>query len=55
MVIGAALLVVGAAYVALRGNHATTNEPAIDDALDEADGAALAIPFEIAPALEHTR
>jgi hypothetical protein len=46
MVIGAALLVVGAAYVALRGNHATANEHDTDDALDQADEATLG------PALE---
>jgi hypothetical protein len=55
MVIGAALLVVGAAYVALRGNHATANEPAIDDALDEADQATLAFPLVVASTRGHTR
>jgi hypothetical protein len=45
MLIGTALLLVGAAYVALRGNHATANEPAIDEAHDEADEATLAIPL----------
>jgi hypothetical protein len=58
MVIGAALLVIGAAYVALRGNHATANEHDTDDALDEAEdadpatilGAALeAVPTQGAP------
>ncbi|MCU1468558.1 MAG: qacA 3 [Actinomycetia bacterium] len=58
MVIGAALLVIGAAYVALRGNHATANEHDTDDALDEAEdadpatilGAALeAVPSQGAP------
>jgi hypothetical protein len=36
MLIGTALLLVGAAYVALRGNPASANESAIDDAPDEA-------------------
>jgi hypothetical protein len=39
MFIGAALLLVGAAYVALRGNHSAANEPAVDDGHDEADEA----------------
>jgi EmrB/QacA subfamily drug resistance transporter len=50
MVIGAALLLVGAAYVALRGNHATANEPAVDDALDEADEQNLEPALAAAPA-----
>jgi EmrB/QacA subfamily drug resistance transporter len=55
MLIGTALLVVGAAYVALRGNHATANEPAIDDAHDEADEAMLAVPLEAASTQGHMR
>jgi hypothetical protein len=61
MAIGAALLVVGAAYVALRGNHATANEHDTDDALDEAentdqaDEAALAPAFAAAPTQGHPR
>jgi len=39
MLIGAALLVVGAVYVALRGNHATANVHDTDDAPDDADQA----------------
>jgi hypothetical protein len=50
MVIGTALLVVGATYVALRGNHATANEPDIDDALDGADETTLAAAPDAAPA-----
>ncbi|MCU1378168.1 MAG: multidrug transporter [Acidimicrobiales bacterium] len=42
MFIGAAFLLVGAVYVALRGNRATANEPAVDDAHDEADEETLA-------------
>jgi hypothetical protein len=55
MLIGMALLLVGAAYVALRGNHATANEPAIDDAHDEADEAMLAVPLEAASTQGHMR
>jgi EmrB/QacA subfamily drug resistance transporter len=61
MLIGAALLVVGAAYVALRGNHATANEHDTDDALDEAEDAdqaheaALAPAFAAAPTQGHSR
>jgi EmrB/QacA subfamily drug resistance transporter len=51
MLIGVGLLVVGAAYVALRGNHATANEPDIDDALDDADETTLAPALDGAPAL----
>jgi hypothetical protein len=51
MVIGTALLVVGATYVALRGNHATANDPDIDDPLDGADEPTLAPAFDAAPAL----
>jgi hypothetical protein len=51
MVIGTALLVVGATYVALRGNRATTNEPDLDDALDGADETTLAAALDAAPAL----
>lgn len=50
MLIGTALLLVGAVYVALRGNHATANEPAVDDVLDEAAEATLAFPLEAASA-----
>jgi len=50
MVIGTALLVVGATYVALRGNRATANEPDLDDALDGADEATLAGALDAAPA-----
>jgi EmrB/QacA subfamily drug resistance transporter len=61
MLIGTAVLLVGAAYVALRGNRATTNEHDTDDALDEAEDAdedaeaTLAIPLEMAPTLGHSR
>jgi EmrB/QacA subfamily drug resistance transporter len=49
MLIGMALLLVGAAYVALRGNHATADEPAIEDLRDDADEPTLvAVPFEAA-------
>jgi EmrB/QacA subfamily drug resistance transporter len=50
MLIGTALLLVGAAYVALRGNHATAIEPAIDDANDEADETTLTPALDAAPA-----
>jgi hypothetical protein len=50
MLIGTALLLVGAAYVALRGNHANVNEPAIYDTYDEADEATLRAALEAAPA-----
>ena len=50
MLIGTALLVVGATYVALRGSHATANEPDIDDAHDEADETTAAAALDAAPA-----
>ena len=53
MLIGMALLLVGAVYVALRGNHATADEPAVDDVHDEADEAALAVPLEAAATEGH--
>jgi hypothetical protein len=55
MLIGAVLLLVGAVYVALRGNHASVNEPATDDVLDEADEATVAPSLDAAPALGPTR
>jgi hypothetical protein len=56
MLIGMALLLVGAAYVALRGNHATADEPAVDDAHDDSDRAILvAVPLEAVPAQGHSR
>jgi hypothetical protein len=56
MLIGMALLLVGAAYIALQGNHATADEPAIEDAHDDADEATLvAVPFEAVPTQGHTR
>jgi hypothetical protein len=50
MLIGTALLLVGAAYVALRGNHATEKDPAIYDTYDEPDEATLIPALEAAPA-----
>jgi EmrB/QacA subfamily drug resistance transporter len=50
MLIGIGVLLVGAAYVALRGNPASANEPAIEDAHNEAT---LAPVPDAAPALEH--
>jgi MFS family permease len=50
MLIGTALLVVGATYVALRGTRATANEPDLDDALDGADETTLAAALDAAPA-----
>jgi hypothetical protein len=50
MLIGTALLLVGAAYVALRGNHATENDPAIYDTYDEADEATLTPALDAPPA-----
>jgi hypothetical protein len=55
MLIGMALLLVGAVYVALRGNHATADEPGVDDVHDEADEAALAVPLEAAATEGHGR
>jgi EmrB/QacA subfamily drug resistance transporter len=55
MLIGMALLLVGAVYVALRGNHATADKPAVDDVHDEADQAALAVPLEAAVTQGHGR
>jgi hypothetical protein len=49
MLIGTALPVAGATYVALRGNRATANEPDIDDALDGADETILAAALDAAP------
>jgi hypothetical protein len=51
MLIGTALLVVGATYVALRGSRATANETDLDDALDGADETSLAAALDEAPAL----
>jgi hypothetical protein len=50
MLIGTALLVVGATYVALRGTRATANEPDLDDALDGANETTLAAALDEAPA-----
>jgi hypothetical protein len=50
MLIGTALLVVGATSVAFRGTRATANEPDLDDALDEADETTLAAALDAAPA-----
>ena len=51
MLIGTAVLVVGAAYVALRGTGATAHEPDVDNALDGADETTLAAALDVAPAL----
>ena len=50
MLIGTALLLVGAAYVALRGNHANANDPAIYDNYDETDETTLTPALDAAPA-----
>jgi EmrB/QacA subfamily drug resistance transporter len=55
MLIGMALLLVGAAYVALRGNHATADEPAVDDAHDEVEEEAIAPALDAVLAQGHTR
>jgi EmrB/QacA subfamily drug resistance transporter len=55
MLIGAALLVVGAAYVALRGTSAPANDPDLEDALEGTDEPTLAAALDAARAQVQTQ